>query len=40
MNATYGDENYWKRLVTEEEADNYAEAANLYVKKINEGVLP
>ena len=40
LDATYGTENYWKRLVTEKEADNYAEAANLYVRKINEGVLP
>ena len=40
LDATYGDEDYWKWLVTDEEAQNYAEAANLYVRKINEGVLP
>jgi hypothetical protein len=40
LDATYGDEDYWKRLVTEEEASNYTEAANLYVNKINKGVLP
>jgi hypothetical protein len=40
LDATYGDEDYWKRLVTEEEASNYTEAANLYVNKISEGVLP
>jgi hypothetical protein len=40
LDATYGKENYWKRLVTEKEADNYTEAANVYVTKINEGVLP
>lgn len=40
LDATFGEEDYWKRLVEEGEANSYAEAANIYVRKINEGVLP
>lgn len=40
LDATYGDEDYWKRLVEEWEADNYTEAANVYITKIKDGVLP
>jgi len=40
VDAAYGDEGYWKKLVKEGEADSYTEAANLYVSRISDGVLP
>ena len=35
-----GDVDYWKKLVKEGEANNYAEAANRYVRSISNLVLP
>jgi len=39
LDATYGDENYWKRLVEEGKASSYTEAANMYVNRLRNEVL-
>ena len=38
LDATYGDKNYWKRLVEEGKANSYTEAANIYVNRLRNEV--
>jgi len=38
LDATYGNKNYWKRLVEEGKANSYTEAANIYVNRLRNEV--